>query len=438
MKIRGAAFRIVREPLKAAYGFKGGALHELWQSLVRLKSEDGNTGIGIGVQSVLWSDPAVYALYGEEDGNRLMSSITRHAAFASTGREAADPIALTKMLAQEALRYGRERIHPELSASFALNALVPVDLAAWQLYGRASGAGSFDELLPKGMRGALGHRQERLAIAPAIGYGMPSEEIARLLAEGYAVLKLKLGADPNGDGDKVAMLAWDQARLTAVHELAQGRRTDLTDSGRVAYYLDLNGRYDTMDRVLSLLDHADRIGALDQVLLLEEPFPVTDRQEVGRLPVRVVADESVHGEEEAVQRISDGYGAIALKPVAKTLSVSLAVAREAHLRGIPSFCADLTAGPLLLEWNKTVASRLEALPGLTAGLIEVNGPEHYADWPRLGSYHPRWGASWTVPREGRYELPAEYFAGSGGIFETAAAYEAMVQGQSLSGAGGSV
>jgi hypothetical protein len=116
--------------------------------------------------------------------------------------------------------------------------------------------------------------------------------------------------------------------------LAAERTTPYTDSGRILYYLDVNGRYDTMDRLLRFLAHADRIGALDRIVLLEEPFAEENKTPVHEAPVRITADESVHHVQDAIERIELGYGAITLKPIAKTLSVALEVARRSvPLRG---------------------------------------------------------------------------------------------------------
>jgi len=43
-----------------------------------------------------------------------------------------------------------------------------------------------------------------------------------------------------------------------------------------------------------------------------------------------------------------GYGAITLKPIAKTMSMSLKIAQLAYERSIPCFCADLTVNPILV------------------------------------------------------------------------------------------
>ena len=45
-----------REPLLRPFGFKGGQLTELWQVTVKLSSPAGRSSIGLGTQSVLWSD----------------------------------------------------------------------------------------------------------------------------------------------------------------------------------------------------------------------------------------------------------------------------------------------------------------------------------------------------------------------------------------------
>ena len=96
-----------------------------------------------------------------------------------------------------------------------------------------------------------------------------------------------------------------------------------------------------------------------------------------------------------------GYKAIALKAIAKTLSMTMRMAQVAHEKGVPCFCADLTVNPLLLEWNKSVAARLAPFPGLALGLLETNGHQNYRNWAAMVGYHPCVGAPWTQPVEGR-------------------------------------
>ena len=56
--------------------------------------------------------------------------------------------------------------------------------------------------------------------------------------------------------------------------------------------------------------------------MLEEPFPEDADIDVSDIPVRVAADESVHDVESVRKHIQMGYTAIALKPIAKTLTMS--------------------------------------------------------------------------------------------------------------------
>ena len=128
--------------------------------------------------------------------------------------------------------------------------------------------------------------------------------------------------------------------------------------------------------------------ALGQIALVEEPFPEEFEIDVGDLPVRVAADESAHTDADAARRIDLGYRAIALKPIAKTFSMSLKIAKLAHERGVPCFCADLTVNPVLVEWNKAVAARLAPFPGLGLGLLETNGHQNYRNWEAMRAHLP--------------------------------------------------
>ena len=131
---------------------------------------------------------------------------------------------------------------------------------------------------------------------------------------------------------------------------------------------------------MRLLDYADKIGALDRIMLLEEPFPEEYKIDVTDIPARLAADESAHSDKDALERIELGYGAIALKPIAKTMSMSLKIAEIAHKKGVPCFCADLTVNPVMVDWNKNVAARLAPLPGMKIGVLESNGHQNYSKW----------------------------------------------------------
>jgi L-alanine-DL-glutamate epimerase-like enolase superfamily enzyme len=212
------------------------------------------------------------------------------------------------------------------------------------------------------------------------------------------------------------MVEWDKKRLTEIHEIARARVTPYTDSGKIPYYLDANGRYDSKKRLLELLDHAEKIGALDQIIIFEEPFPEEYKENVSDLPVRLAADESAHSDKEALKKIEQGFTAIALKPIAKTMSMSLKIAKLAHEKNIQCFCADLTVNPILVDWNKNVAARLPVLPGMKIGVLESNGHQNYKNWELMKKKHPMYGASWIEPENGIFNLEQSFYNESGGIF----------------------
>jgi len=84
---------------------------------------------------------------------------------------------------------------------------------------------------------------------------------------------------------------------------------------------------------------------------------------------------------------------------------------------IPCFCADLTANPLLADWNKNLAARLAPLPGLKIGIIETNGHQNYRNWAQMKSRHPRPSAAWLDSPHGLYRLGEDFFATDGGALE---------------------
>ena len=78
MKIKAGYTAFENEPLKTAFGFKGNALTYLTQSAVYL-GDGERFGVGVGVQSVLWSDAVVFSTFGEDRGNEFMYSVTKRA-----------------------------------------------------------------------------------------------------------------------------------------------------------------------------------------------------------------------------------------------------------------------------------------------------------------------------------------------------------------------
>ncbi len=412
-----------REPLIRPFGFKGGYTTENWQTAVRLQSTTGKSGLGLATQGVLWSDARVFAEHTESGGNALMYAMTEYAMQRLKGQSFTSPVELLEANWRDVLAYGRTiTANPALRETFALNALVSVDFAAWLLYAAENGITSFDELIPAAYRPALAHHHEKVASIPLMAYAIPVSEIKAAVDDGYFFMKIKIGQP----GTQAEMLAKDKARLTEIHRAIGDARTPYTESGKLPYYFDANGRYESKETLLQLLDHAKAIGAFDQIALIEEPFPEELDVSVNDIPVRIAADESAHTDKDAATRIQMGYKAIALKPIAKTLSMTLKIAQVAHERGVPCFCADLTVNAVLIDWNKNVAARLASFPGLAGlGLLETNGHQNYRNWAAMRSYHPAPDASWAQTKRGVFELDRDYYARSGGIFEPLPHYEAM-------------
>lgn len=422
------SFRIVetaithrREPLLAPFGFKGGSLSELWQVVVRLKTDDGRCAVGVGLQSVLWSDAAVFCSRSEEEGNRAMYALTAHALTLIEGKRFSSPTEMITAIADEVLAYGRTVTgRQDLRKTFALNSLVPLDHAAWQLAAMEASSEDLSRLAPLP---ALSARHSVLSAIPLITYHTKAEEIRRLAEEGVALFKIKIGADPAGDGDREKMLEWDKARLAEVHGILSEYRTPLTEDGQIAYYLDANGRYDSKERLAAFLAYAEKIGALPHILILEEPFPEEEKIDVSSLPVRIAADESAHSREDVLERIALGYRAIALKPAAKTLSVTLGMLEAATAHGVPCFVADLTVPPQLVEFNKNVAARIAPLPGMKCGVLETNGAQNYRRWAEMLAEAPEA----TLNEGGRFTVSEDFFTSGGAAFHPLPCYQSLFQ-----------
>lgn len=422
IRIKNVASNFEREALNP-YRFKGSAITESWQTVAKLTTETGFSAVGLGTQGVLWSDARVFEAHSESAGNALMYAMTEFALQRAKGRTFASPVQLLDDLLPEVLAYGKKITGVgDLRKTFALNALVPVDNAAWLAFAAENKLTTFDELIPAAYRPGLSARHAKVASIPSFSAGTPIEPIQKAADEGFFILKLKTGAA----GTQAEMIEKDIAFLSAVHRAIGHYETPYTKSGKIPYYFDANGRYEKKETLLRFLDHARKIGAFDQIAVIEEPFAEQNETYVGDLGVRVAADESAHTADDALRRIEQGYGAIAVKAIAKTLSMTMNIAQVAFEKNIPCFCADLTVNPILVEWNKNVAARLPAFPGMSVGLQETNGHQYYKAWDRLTSYHPKAGATYTQTRKGVYETDDSFFGESGGIFAPSAHYAGLV------------
>ncbi len=405
-----------REPLLAPFGFKGGFVDEIWLVTSILEDTLGNTGVGTAVQSVLWSEPDVFAAMTSSGGNAAMLLVTEKALSLLENLPLTTPPQIIGQILPELYTYACKLTgQANLKKTFVLNALVSIDFALWQLYARQNQISHFDELI-KDFSPSLTARHNRLGVIPLITYGMPLREIVELARQGVFFFKIKLGQDPGQRHDPAEMLQADKKRILEVHQALRDFTTPHTDSGHIMYYFDANGRYDSRQRLLSLLQFMEDTGILSRTIILEEPFPETAAINVSGLPVRIAADESAHSPDDVRRLIDDlGYGALALKPIAKTLSLSLAMLDIAVSRQIPCFCADLTVTPYLCEWNRNVACRLPPLPGLKTGVMESNGRQNYRNWEKLKASHPIPDAPWLEPEQGLYHLDDAFYMASGGI-----------------------
>jgi len=413
-----------REPLIRPFGFKGGYMSEIWQTIALMESSSGIRKVGLCTQNVLWSDAKVFASHSEAGGNTLMYAMTDHALHMLAGKSFQHPVALLDDILDDVYEYGKQITgNPDLRKTFALNALVGVDNAAWLLYAQENGIQTFDDMIPAAYKPGLSFRHEKVASIPLMAYSIPISEITAAAEQGYFFMKIKIGQP----GTQEEMLKKDKERLTAIHNAIGHMETTHTKNGKLPYYFDANGRYEKKDTLLQLLDHAKRIGAYDQIAVIEEPFPEAYEQDVSEIGVRIAADESAHTDADALKRIEMGYGAIALKAIAKTLSMTMKIAGVAHEHNVPCFCADLTVNPILVDWNKCIAARLGPFPGLELGLLETNGHQNYKNWRTMVSYHPYAGASWTKTVDGVFNLGEDFYAKSGGILTQSKHYTDMFE-----------
>ncbi len=413
-----------REPLIRPFGFKGGYMSEIWQTAAWIKSDTGIGKVGLCSQSVLWSDASVFSAFSESGGNAMMFAMTNYALNLLKRVKFNSPVELLDELLEEVYNYGRKITgNPNLRKTFALNALVGVDNALWMLFAAENGLTTFDEIIPEKYKPALSHHHKTVASIPLMAYNIPVNEIKNAADEGYFFMKIKIGQP----GTQEEMLEKDKQRLSEIHKTIGHYRTEHSDNGKLPYYFDANGRYEKKETLLKLIDHAKKIGAFEQLAIIEEPFPEEAEIDVSDIPVRLAADESAHTDKDAVERIQMGYKAIALKAIAKTLSMTMKIANVAKEENVPCFCADLTVNPILIDWNKNVAARLDPFPGLGTGLLETNGHQNYKNWATMESYHPFANAEWRKTNRGVFNLDDDFYEKSGGVLTDSLHYQSMFE-----------
>ena len=414
-----------REPLIRPFGFKGIYQNEFWVSAAMVESDSGIRHVGLQTQCLAWSDINVFSAHSQAAGNMLLHNTLEYALQQIKGQSFKSPIELQDSILEDVHQYGQSITrNRNLRMTFTLSSMVALDNALWMLYAQENGCKNFDDMIPPEYRKALSYHHKNVAHVPLMSYAVPLEEISRAVDQGYFFIKIKIGRP----GTQEEMLEGDKARIEAIHKLIGHRETPHTLNGKIPYYFDANSRYEEKETLKKLLDHAEKIGMLDQIAVIEEPFPEDADIDVSDLGVRIAADESAHTAGDVVKRIQMGYKAIALKAAAKTLSMTFKMAAVAHENSIPCFLADLTCTPVLVDWNKNIASRLSPLPGLKdMGLLESNGHQNYVNWADLVSYCPYPDASWINSKDGLYNLDKEFYEKSGGVLESSDHYLNLFQ-----------
>ena len=414
---------IERQRLAEPYGFKGGYVTEGWQSVALLESPAGNRTIGLGKQSPPWADMSVAERRTPTGGNGLMLSVTERALQLAQGETFQDPVEMTDWLYPQVREYARSITQQEVSANFALNALVPIDNAAWLLYARENDISNFEEMIPERYRHLLDNEPSQVASIPSLSYNTSPEDVEQLIDDGYFIMKMKLGQP----GPPEEMLRKDKEHIELLHRTLSNYSTEHTEDGQIPYYFDANMRYDKKEYLEEFLDHMKQIGGFDQILVVEDPFPEEMDVRVDDLGIMVSSDEPASTPERAQMQIDRGYTAFGLKPIAKTLSMTLKVIEMAYEQDIHCYCADLTVNPILREWNKMVTARLDPLPMIGMNMFETNGHQYYANWDEMLTYHPYSDAPWVEARNGVFELGNDYYDKSGGIFALSEHYLDLVE-----------
>jgi L-alanine-DL-glutamate epimerase-like enolase superfamily enzyme len=411
-----------REKLIRPFGFKGGYLTELWQIASHMQSSSGIAKTGIATQSVLYGDADLFSLHTEVQGNSLMLALTNRALDLVKQTPFNTPVDLLDKILPEVIKEGKRITgKSDLNINFVYNALVSVDNAAWLVYAAENNLNSFETMIPEPYKKALSHRNDKIAVMYQIPYKMPMQDLIIAANKGYFVFKIKTGSP----GTQSEMLNADIERLTLIHNTLKDLRTNHTANGKMIYTMDANARYEKKESLLKYLDHAKKIGAFEHILLFEEPLNEANEENVSDVGIRIAADESVHNEESAIKRLDLGYSVLVLKGIAKTLSMSMKIAKLAAERNIPCLCADLTVNPILIDWHKNLSAHLAPFPVIEMGLMETNGDMNYVNWDNMLNYHPSAHASWMKAKNGVFELTPDFYNRSGGIFKPSAHYESM-------------
>ena len=100
----------------------------------------------------------MFAAHSVNGGNALMFAMSERALQMMKGNRSPIPMNSWKVL-PEIFEYGKKITgNPDLRKTFALNALVCVDNAAWIMYARENKFKTFDEMIPAAYKPGLSYQ----------------------------------------------------------------------------------------------------------------------------------------------------------------------------------------------------------------------------------------------------------------------------------------
>ena len=108
IRIKKVDSNFEREPLVRPFGFKGGYMSEIWQTMSYLESYSGQHQIGLCTQNVLWSVANVFSSNSEAAGNALMYAVTEFAQQIIKGQTFSSPVNLLDEILPKVYSYAKK------------------------------------------------------------------------------------------------------------------------------------------------------------------------------------------------------------------------------------------------------------------------------------------------------------------------------------------
>ena len=287
MKITGVRATIVNVPRNVTLTTSYGSRDDATTVVVELETDEGIVGVG---------QTAVDAPFYGEPAAGIKANVEAYLAPAILGLSPFDV----------------ERVHDAMNRALPghLSTKAGIDLALWDAKGKALGVPVYHLL--------GGRLRDGVALMSMVHRADPEtmfRETQERLRTPYPVLKMKIGID----------VAADVARYAAVREAA---------AGRAVIQVDGNGGYSLGDAITALAA-MDRLGGLG---MIEQPVKRLDELAdlARRFGAPVMADESIHAPDDAIEVVKRGAAQAALVKITKhggLLNV-LKIAHVAEASGI--------------------------------------------------------------------------------------------------------